>query len=309
MTKLAALLAALACAVPAAAAPDPLLEAQRDLQERLGSPRQLLASGLCRAARDGNVAEARVLLDRGADPTVHALTFGASAAQIAIYLGRRELVELFLDRSLPFQYETEDGLGLLHMAASSDRDGWLLRRLLAARLDVDARTSQGGATAKLPLSKAAEAANVRGIELLTQAGADLRRRDNATDSPFTPLYSAIDGLLRMEKEHGPERWLATIEALLSRRALVTLGAWELLNHSRSDGDPGVDRARALVWAAIFSRARSCAADAAAADAAAEAYWRISAKPRHDEADFAELDRLRAAIEDQDCLALIARPAR
>lgn len=99
---------------------------------------------LMAAARTGNLADMRRLLDAGADPNARDITNGWTALFHAIHKNQPAAVRLLLDRGVSPNQGARSRTAL--MIAAADRDPTIVEMLLEAGAD-PSRTSFDGATA------------------------------------------------------------------------------------------------------------------------------------------------------------------
>ena len=141
------------------------------------------------AAYQGDLALARLLLERGADVNA-ANQGGLTPLHEAADSGRREMLELLLSRgasvSATFRNDNTDRITALHVATSrGNREAAEL--LLNHGAEVNARAGNGAT----PLHDAVTSGNREVVELLLQRGAEVNAKlKNANTDGITPLHIA-----------------------------------------------------------------------------------------------------------------------
>jgi ankyrin repeat protein len=135
----------------------------------------------------------------------------------------------------------------LHDAAAAGDVG-LIRRLLAAGADVDARDDEG----RTPILVATVARRTEAVRVLIEAGADVDIRDDSLANPF--LYAGAEGLLeilRIVNEAGAD------PAITNRFGGVALipaserGHVETVRYLLEESDVDVDHVNNLGWTALL----------------------------------------------------------
>ena len=238
-----------------------------------GYNREILHGGntaLMFAARDGDLASARILVDAGADVD-DTNAWGVSAVTLAAHSGYRELVAFLLDRGADPDAD-EAGFGALHEAAMR-RDADLTAVLLEhgadpnirlrtwtparrASRDYNFRPALIGAT---PFWLAARFGEVGLMRLLAAYGADpgfVHHADYIADGSFERRREATTALMAALGMGGGRLrgWFPPAPGDPERRALaaVTLAA-DLgvdVSASGTDGQTALDEAEALHYAAV-----------------------------------------------------------
>ncbi|HEY3057327.1 MAG TPA: ankyrin repeat domain-containing protein, partial [Thermoanaerobaculia bacterium] len=145
-----------------------------DLQRKLKADSSLIHSknrfgwtALHMAAFAGNVGNARLLLDRGADVNVRAATrFRNTPLQVAMLTGQFEMAKLLLDRGADVLDRQAAGFTPLHEAALLGRTD-LIELLLERGAEINSRTDDG----RSPLTEAMRGKHPAAIELLKSKGA------------------------------------------------------------------------------------------------------------------------------------------
>ncbi|MDR2214761.1 MAG: ankyrin repeat domain-containing protein [Nevskiaceae bacterium] len=134
------------------------------------------STALMWAAFQGDVAEAKRLIDEGADVKV-ANNYGVNAMQLAADTANTELIQLLLKAGADPESPNPDGETALHVVA---RSGNLeaAKLLLAAGAKVDARERFGDQT---PLMWATARRHPAMVELLLSKGADVNARGAVRD--------------------------------------------------------------------------------------------------------------------------------
>jgi ankyrin repeat protein len=130
--------------------------------------RAQLNNGLIAAVAANNLAGARALLDRGADPNArHQRSFGAPVLVVAVSRSGPEMLKLLLDRGAKVDATAEGGDTALIEAASKS-DVAVLKVLLDHGAAVNAVDSQG----LTPLLAAAWRCRTENLRFLLRHGAD-----------------------------------------------------------------------------------------------------------------------------------------
>jgi len=135
------------------------------------------------AAQDGFTNLVKLMLEKGADPSVVDM-MGFTPLQEATYFGHTDIVKLFLDRGAPVDTQDESGLTLLQYAASGAHTD-LVQLLLDRGADVNHRDKKG----LTPLMDAAAGTDtpIENAKLFVAKGADVNAKNNAGK---TALYFA-----------------------------------------------------------------------------------------------------------------------
>ena len=127
---------------------------------------------LHRAARVGDVAEIRSLIEDGADVNVKTL-YGETPLFEAAEAGHREAVELLLASGADVNAASDLSGAALHIAIVRGHKD-IAQLLIENGADVNAKTGKGGFT---PLHEAAGNGRKDLVELLIAAGANVRSQD------------------------------------------------------------------------------------------------------------------------------------
>ena len=134
--------------------------------------RRLLADPLVEAAKAGDVAEVRRLLDRGADvDSIVNGRFPWTPLMHAAFEGREGVARLLLDRGADPDREDLDSFRAITLAAGEGH--WGIVRLLIER---GADAAAGDGHGKTPLDYAREARAAEMVRMLEGAGTPSRRR-------------------------------------------------------------------------------------------------------------------------------------
>lgn len=135
------------------------------------------------AVRASDVAGINRLLDSGADINQTDFNVG-TPLHIAVFGGKVVLAKILVDRGADIEAESELGRArAVHFAATLG-DPAMLRFLLDATAEIDARDDED----KTPLHRAAIHGNTDAAKLLIERGADIEAVDDRYG--FTPLISA-----------------------------------------------------------------------------------------------------------------------
>ena len=130
------------------------------------------------AARRGNLAAARALLDAGADPRQADDGWGPMH-----YAADGDMVALLFEYGASVRDRTDDDSTPLHIAAGDNRTG-AMQALIRRGADIEAGA---GPFDKTPLYQAAKMGGTEAAELLIAAGADVNR---SSLEGMTPLHIA-----------------------------------------------------------------------------------------------------------------------
>ena len=142
-----------------------------------------LAGPLHDAARAGDVAQARIHIEAGAD--LNAIgEDGETPLTTAVLGGHEELAVLLIDRGAGIEARNSGGFTPLHAAAYSNAVG-LAERLIDLGIDIGDRTNKAGVP---PLNVAAEQGHAEIAKLLIDRGADVEAHDA---NGYTALTRAI----------------------------------------------------------------------------------------------------------------------
>lgn len=147
----------------------------------LVAPAGKASEALLSAARTGDAAQVRALLEAGADPNIEQRTY--SPLMFAAGNGHIEMTRLLLERGAAVDHRDHNGDRALLWAAQRGHVE-TVRMLLAAGA---ALQSDDDPFRKTPLMSAASYGHVAVIRVLLAAGADARRRDHTDD---TALHAA-----------------------------------------------------------------------------------------------------------------------
>ncbi|CAH2055095.1 unnamed protein product [Thlaspi arvense] len=136
---------------------------------------------LVHAARQGQIATAKYLLDHGADPNI-ASELGATALHHAAGTGEIELLKELLSRGVPVDSQSESGTPLIWAAGHDQKEA--VEVLLQHNADPNAETEDN----ITPLLSSVAAGSLASLELLVKAGA----KANVFAGGATPLHIAAD---------------------------------------------------------------------------------------------------------------------
>ena len=177
------------------------------------------AGPLLDAARQGDVATVRSLLEGGADPN-EAQGDGMTALHWAAELGSLEIAELLIDAEARVEARTRVGAYTpLHLASRSGHDRVALE-LLEAGSDMNAKTTNSGVT---PLHLAARAVDgERAVRVLLDRGAAVNAQEESsgqTPLMFASAYGRV-GAVELLLDHGADPSVST-EVVDVVRSLAT----------------------------------------------------------------------------------------
>jgi len=159
-------------------------------------------TALCVAARKGNTAAVRLLLQRGADPAVTGSDHH-TALEWALFSHHLSTVEALLDAGADPRIPVSGQRSMLYMAAWGFDEPALLDRFLRAGIDVNARDI----THQTALFGAAQAGNEHAAKFLLAHGADPKGSDThgktAEDYAVQNHHEAIVNLIERARKQPP----------------------------------------------------------------------------------------------------------
>lgn len=150
------------------------LGSTEDLAKQLSADPTLISArtkfgwtALQMAAFAGNVANAKLLLDRGADIRVRANSkFRNTPLLISMLSGQYEMAKLLIDRGADVLDRQAEGFSAMHEAALLGRTD-IIQLLLDHGAEVNSRSDDG----RTPLSEAVRGKHADAVELLKAKGA------------------------------------------------------------------------------------------------------------------------------------------
>lgn len=153
---------------------------------------------LRQAVREEDIAEAKSLLKKGADPNLLGARDGMNAFHVAVRTGHELLVSLLLDHGAHLSGRTFDEDTALHIAVSEGRVG--IAKLL---LDKGADPCAPGRWGATPQHLAAEDGHAELVELLAHKGAHAEIRDGRGRTVWNVASPQVRPIL--EKYQRPPR--------------------------------------------------------------------------------------------------------
>jgi uncharacterized protein len=222
------------------------------------------------AARVGDLASARLLVDGGADVR-DADAWGVTAMVLAAHSGYGELVEFLLERGADANAAAA-GFSALH-AAIMRRDEKLVRVLLAHGADPNARLRTWTPTRRSskdfhfapelvgasPFWLAARFAEPAVMRLLVQHGADplfVHHADYHTEEGARPRTETTTALMAAAGMGGGTAWVDTRrserEALSLEAVKVAIELGVDVNAANTDGRRAIDAAQALKYGTVVT---------------------------------------------------------
>ncbi|MGC1877980.1 MAG: ankyrin repeat domain-containing protein [Rhabdochlamydiaceae bacterium] len=140
---------------------------------------------LHRAILQGELQQVKEFLDRG-DDIDESDSAGCTPLHIAIQKQCDELFELLLSKGADIGLPNGEGHTLLHQAAISDTEGRCLQTLINNGAEVNVKSI----SYETPLDCAIKAKNLKAIEILIKAGANISKesQEDLTDPAFSSLF-------------------------------------------------------------------------------------------------------------------------
>ncbi len=174
---------------------------------------------LTEAIASEKVEEVKSLLKQGAEID-HVNAMGITALQYACNHKSKEVISLLINQGADlFVVDEESGFTLLHTAASKGYS-WLVKLLVEARLDVNARDKAGNG----PLWRAGNKHEIG--TYLMENGADPKMENFHGSSPFNSNAAAFDYIKNPKKKDDGKRTDNIFEAIekkdLTSIALLTV---------------------------------------------------------------------------------------
>jgi ankyrin repeat protein len=215
------------------------------------APAPGLDGELIKAAEAGDLEGARRALDKGASPDA---AFGrATALSVAAFFGRREVVELLLDRGAAIDAgDAEKGATPLFQAVMG-LEPEMARLLVERGADVDKKTKPG-----MPvLSLAASSKQADVAAMLVEHGADVGAKDAEELTPL--MYAAEAGspeIVGLLLEHGAEinaKSNVGTTALMAAVEMGHAGIFETLLERGADINLKIANGWTALWSAVDNR--------------------------------------------------------
>lgn len=144
------------------------------------------ATPLIMAARDGDVATMRFLLETGADVNARDSARRSVLMWASSSTGSADKIRLAVERGAALDPRSQDGATALHWAAGLGRDPEMVKALIDAGASIEIADDRG----RTPLMTAARVGNAGAVERLLNAGADRARK---SPQGLNALHWAAEG--------------------------------------------------------------------------------------------------------------------
>ena len=210
-----------------------------------------LDGDLIRAAEAGDLEGCRQAIDKGASPDA---SFGrATALSVAAFFGRREIVDLLLERGAGIDKGDDETGATALFQSIMGLEPEIARLLVDRGGDVNRKTKPGMSALML----AAASKQVDTAAMLVEHGADVGAKDA---NELTPLMYAAEGgspeIAGLLIEHGAEidaRSKLSTTALMSAIDMGHTGIFEMLLAGGADINLKVPSGRTALWSAVDNR--------------------------------------------------------
>lgn len=127
---------------------------------------------LHQAVLNEDITAIKKCLSRG-DDIDETDSFGNSSLHLSIQKKNLDIFQLLLQSNPDLESENQYNITALNEASVIDTSGEFLQALLARNANIDSKSSSG----KTPLQRAISAKNIRAVEILIQAGANISQSD------------------------------------------------------------------------------------------------------------------------------------
>ena len=210
-----------------------------------------LDGDLIRAAEAGDLEGCRQAIDKGASPDA---SFGrATALSVAAFFGRREIVDLLLERGAGIDKGDDETGATALFQSIMGLEPEIARLLVDRGGDVNRKTKPGMSALML----AAASKQVDTAAMLVEHGADVGAKDA---NELTPLMYAAEGgspeIAGLLIEHGAEidaRSKLGTTALMAAIERGHTGIFEMLLAGGADINLKVPSGRTALWSAVDNR--------------------------------------------------------
>lgn len=210
-----------------------------------------LDGDLIRAAEGGDLEGCRQAIDKGASPDA---SFGrATALSVAAFFGRREIVDLLLERGAGIDKGDDETGATALFQSIMGLEPEIARLLVDRGADVNKKTKPGMSALML----AAASKQVDTAAMLVEHGADVGAKD-AED--LTPLMYAAEGgspeIAGLLIEHGAEidaQSKLSTTALMAAIEMGHTGIFEMFLAGGADINLKVSSGRTALWSAVDNR--------------------------------------------------------
>jgi ankyrin repeat protein len=133
-------------------------------------------SGICKAAKSGNIDVIRDYLNQGGDPTYATdAENDLPLLECLLHSGKKDIVELVIAKLPDVNAKDNKGRSPLHREGSKQKE--VVELLIAKGADVNAKDNKGRSPLHMASSKEV-------VELLITKGADVNARDNEAKTPL-----------------------------------------------------------------------------------------------------------------------------
>lgn len=210
-----------------------------------------LGGDLIRAAEAGDLEACRQAIERGASPD--ASSGRSTALSVAAFFGRREIVELLLEKGAAIDKGDEENGATPLFQAVYGLEPEIASLLVDRGADVNKKTKPGMS----PLMLAANSKQADIVAMLVERGADVGAKD-AED--LTPLMYAAEGgsseIAGLLLEHGAEvntQSNVGTTALMAAVEMDRVGVFEILLGRGADINLRIANGWTALWSAVDNR--------------------------------------------------------